>query len=157
MARRLLATAAEPTSKAQALICLAKFGTVDDLDLIDKFVDDTTLLENFELDTLGDDIREERIAPPTRELDTPPESVPGMRRKFTRTLGDVALASGLKIAGFDLPELFPVILLDDIMGIRETTIGFPVDKPELRDAALKAWRDFRAKKTSPPAAVQPPS
>lgn len=157
MARRLLATPAEPALKAQALICLAKFGSIDDLDLIDKFVDDGTVLETFEPDPRGDDIREERIAPPLREEKMPQPAPQGQRRKYQRKLGDVALAAGLKLAGFDLLELFPVIDVDETMGIRETTIGFPTDNPEVRAEALKTWRDYRAKKTSPPPKTAQPA
>lgn len=156
MARRLLAAPAEDAAKAQALICLARFGSVEDLDLIDKFVDDATVLEQFEQGDRGDDIRVERIAPPFRQPPNP-QDAQAQRRRYERRLGDVALAAGFKLAGFDVEELFPIIVLEDRMAIRETTIGFPVDQPELRNAALKAWRDFRAKKTSPPPAVAQPA
>ena len=160
IARRLLGTPAEAGSKAQALVSLAKFGTAADLDLIDKFVDDATVLENFEQEPRGDGIREERTAPPTRGTRHARTSDSCDETKvLQRTLGDVAvLAAGLKIAGFDLQELFPVIAQDKI-------IGDPGNDDRLSSRPTRASgrgpedlrRDFRDKKTTPPIAVIQPA
>ena len=147
MARRVLANPGDKEVTSRALICLARFGDTSDLDLIDKFVEDMTVL-SLEPTIMENDFREERSAPPPG---APPVQPPANPPKYRRLVSDVALVAGLKIAKFDLPEFFPGIRAHDDFVVMESTIGFPVDHPEVRAAAVKAWREFRAKAAQQPA------
>lgn len=144
MARRLLANPGDKEITSKALICLARFGNAGDLDLIDKFVDDMTLL-SLEPTILGDEFREERSGPPSGGPAKPSSTPP----KYRRLVSDVALVAGLKIGNFDLPQHFPGIRVHDEYGVVESTIGFPVENPDVRDAAVKTWREFRSKSSQP--------
>jgi hypothetical protein len=143
MARRLLAGPVQKEVTPRALLCLAKLGNTGDLDLIDRYVDDTTQL-NEPLLINGDEFGEERTGPPGArgKLDTSPA-------QYRQLIGDVALAAGMKLANFDLTQFFPGIREHPDIGLLEATIGFPVNRPEVRQTALKAWREFRAKSSQP--------
>lgn len=144
MARRMLNASFSPELSSKALLCLAQFGTVDDLPVIDKYVSDITKLESFDF---ADDIQVEKSNGP--QVPMAPRAL-GTNRKYERLLCDVALAAGLKITGHDLDEVFPIIVVNETYGIKESSIGFRIDKPAQRQAALNTWREYRSA-SSPPA------
>ncbi len=140
MARRVLDQPAEPEVIAKALICLSKFGDQRDLARIDHHVSNTFILNNL------DEFREERAVLPFRpanDRNNPSNPSANPPRRYQQTLGDIALAVGLKLAGADLTKYFPVIATDSKYGLRETTICFPVEQPQYKENALKAWQTMK--------------
>ncbi len=140
MARRVLATAADGEVRTRAFVMLSAFGSTSDLDLIDKYIDDNLVIRTFE--PIPGELEAEMGAPPLLRRD-PSENTP--RSLYQCRVGDVALAAAMKLAGMDVQQYFTGIRIHDSMGIQDSTVGFPIEKPELRDAAKKAYREFRAK------------
>jgi hypothetical protein len=187
MARRVLEGRPEIETATTAMHILARFGTPADLDLLEKWIENTAVLREFDIIDRTSDIRVERVEvppqprqpgvpvqpglqgkppaaepnpllPPGRRLPMP--GVPGLapdpsllpiqpelaalpRTQFIALLGDTALAACHKLAGLDLETTFPSIVLHEQWIFQRATPAFPADKPELRDAARQAWREYR--------------
>ena len=145
MARRLLQAHTDKEVVSKALLCLARFGDVGDLDLIDKYVDDMTVLSLDAAIQAGPF----RVEPSGGPRSAVPNQMAPAQVKYRRLVSDVALVAGLSIAKQELTEFFPGIQVDEDSTVTETTIGFPIDNPEIRAAAVKAWREFRARHNQP--------
>ncbi len=143
MALRMLDSKLEAEYKASALLSLSQFGEPQDLPIIDKFIDNSEVTDEFNPTNLPGGMRLDLQGPPNNGVQ--PRNIEPLYRQ---TLGDVALMAGAKISGLDLEELFPVIRLGD--DIPRNSIGFPKAKPELREKALKTYKEHRAQ-AAPPA------
>lgn len=146
MALRMLDAQIEVEMKADALLSLSQFGLPEDLAIIDKFIDNAEVTDEFTPARQFGNVQVNPLGPPKNGMQVP--RVMGFT--YRQTLGDMALMAGCKISGMDLQEVFPVIVITENNIVLRHTIGFPVDDPAQRAEKVKAYKEHRAR-TPPPA------
>ncbi len=142
VALRMLDSQIENEFKVDAFLSLAIFGTPEDLPTIDKFIDDQTVVDEFNPPIMPGDVRVEAQGP----LNNP---LKDGGFQYRQTLGDLALVAGAKIVGLELEKLFPVIRITENTGPVRTTIGFSKQHPEDRQNAVKLYREARSQAVQP--------
>ena len=143
MGLRMLDSKMEAEFKAIAMLGLSQFGTAEDLPVIEKYIDNAEMTDEFTPSNLPGEMRLDSQGPPNNGL---PQR--NLEPTYKQTLGDVALMAGAKISGLDLEKLFPAIRMSE-MGIPRNSIGFPKARPELRVNAVKIYREYRAQPAPP--------
>jgi hypothetical protein len=127
------------------IICsriLSRFGNAADLDILDPWLDDLTKHEDFPY------IAPLKLDPQTlnpEESSRNPTPV-----LYSRWHCDITLYFSLVLARQPMKDYFPNMAdLDDSGIISINSVGFPSNEPELRTAAIKRFREFRASQNKP--------
>lgn len=164
LARRVLKQESDEGDWMVALTLLMAFGGKQDVEMIETWLKDESVLERFEFPVgfTKDIVQLPRpIAPPRAT----PFEIPGqpggdvvppegeekaeMQKapKFEVYIAqkrDFAVAVLLKLSGQDLKKYFPLISSRPRRFVSTDDVAFPESKPELREKALKAWEDVRS-------------
>jgi hypothetical protein len=138
-ARRILSEKVnDPYDFRIACMILAKYGSVDDLTLLDKWLDDTTLYQEYVALRAPFDPRAE----PNAQM-PPGGNVPIERVECRCEYRDIALAASLVIAKVTLRDYHPMLAPDSRWVIQEDSMGFPIANPQLRQETIDRWKAYR--------------
>lgn len=138
-ARRILSDKVnDPYDFRIACMILAKYGTVEDLAILDKWLDDTTLYQEYVALKAPFDPRAE----PNPQL-PPGGNVPIERVECRCEYRDIALAASLVIAKVPLRDFHPMLAPDSRWVIQEDSMGFPIANPQLRQETIDRWKVYR--------------
>jgi len=138
-ARRILSDKVnDPYDFRIACMILAKYGTVEDLSILDKWLDDTTLYQEYVTLKAPFDPRAE----PNPQL-PPGGNVPIERVECRCEYRDIALAASLVIAKVPLRDFHPMLAPDSRWVIQEDSMGFPIANPQLRQETIDRWKVYR--------------
>jgi hypothetical protein len=148
-----------------AVSLLMLFGGKQDVELLEKWLKDETVLERFEF-PLG---YEKDIAQLQRQINPPqpvPLEIPGRPGRlipqpeqndkgempeapkfevYIAQKRDLALAALLQLAGQDLKKHFPLMSTGRRRFVSTDDVAFPEAKPEVREKAFKVWSDVRTR------------
>jgi hypothetical protein len=138
-ARRILSEKVnDPYDFRIACMILAKYGTVDDLALLDKWLDDTTLYQEYVALRAPFDPRAE-----PNPQSPPGGNVPIERVECRCEYRDIALAASLVIAKVPLRDFHPMLAPDSRWVIQEDSMGFPIASPQVRQETIDRWKVYR--------------
>lgn len=164
LARRVLKQESDEGDWMVALTLLMAFGGKQDVELIETWLKDESILERFEFPVgFNKDIVQlpRQIAPPRAT----PFEIPGQPGRdvpqpdleqkaemqeapkfevYIAQKRDFAVAVLLKLAGQDLKKYFPLISARPRRFVSTDDVAFPESKPELREKAFTAWQEVRA-------------
>lgn len=147
MSLRMLDSQIEPEMKADALLSLSQFGQPEDLPAIEKYLENAEVTDEFNPTRLSSEVRVDNQGPPGNRAPAPRK----LGYSFRQTLGDMALMAGCKIAGMDLEDVFPAIIISENNAVLKHSVGFPVDDPAMRTEKVKLYKEFRAQAPPRPA------
>lgn len=163
LARRMMEKDLDESDTMVAVSLLMMFGGKEDVDLLESFLKDETILERFEFPVGYDkDIAQlqGQINPPEpipleipgrpgRVIPAPDNQGNGDRPEtpkfeiYIAQKRDLALAALLQLAGQDLKKYFPLMSTGRRRFVSTDDVAFPEAKPEVREKALKAWAEVR--------------
>jgi hypothetical protein len=170
LARRVLKRETDEGDWMVALSLLMAFGGKQDVELIETWLKDESVIERFELPVgYNKDLSQmprpmvlpralpleipiqpnQRLPLPKRQQDGEPQEEGEMQEAaklevYTAQKRDFALAVLLKLAGQDLKKYFPMISTRPRRFVSTDDVAFPESRPELREKAFKAWEEVRA-------------
>jgi hypothetical protein len=165
LARRMMKKDLDDGDSMVAVSLLMLFGGKQDVELLEKWLKDETVLERFEF-PLG---YEKDIAQLQGQINPPqpvPLEIPGRPGRlipqpeqndkgempeapkfevYVAQKRDLALAALLQLAGQDLKKHFPLMSTGRRRFVSTDDVAFPESKPDVREKAFKVWDDVRAR------------
>jgi hypothetical protein len=131
---------AEPDDLLIAMQMMFRYGTKDDLPVLERWLDSTEVCVEIDALNFGGGVPDRSmppIEPPLREDDS--NGVP-VRMTYSAQVRDVAVLACMRIAGMEYREYFPSILLQEPRGYLARSIVSPPSDDGLRQARIDAWR-----------------
>jgi hypothetical protein len=119
----------EPRDLARAFQVFFKFGKVEDLPLLEKWLDNTEVCEELS-----------SLSPPGMMV--PRQPIPGGqdRPMATVELRDAALLACMQIGGMDYRLHFPSVRQSSLWGFIPSSIALKTGSEAIRDARMEAWK-----------------
>lgn len=138
IARKHLGKQSDNDIRVAAFQCLARFGETTDLALAEQYLDDETIVRQFEeTNSLQPDgISVEDSAPPFGKLPLPP---PPKSNLMAVCVSDLALAACMAINKEDASAIFPRFQASPVLGFAINSIAFPIDDQVAHKAAIETW------------------
>lgn len=138
IARRHLTKGFDSLSRAQAILCIHKFGNQQDVAALAKLAGDSAVIHKF-IDIADEEngITESFGAPPGAK---PSATVPATTQMVVR-INDLATAVAMNLANENPKTIFPKFTKDRFSLTWRKMVAVPESETESRDKAIRAWTD----------------
>lgn len=132
IARRHLSERFDRYTRENALMCIGKFGDLNDLSELLRLASDTTIVHEFSDSSFG--FEESSGAPPG----LPGNLEASSSRKVIR-INDIAAAAGMVLLDQDLEGVFPLFSREQFLSKRISGLAVEQGEADSRTEAIKSW------------------
>jgi hypothetical protein len=127
----------DPDTFELAMQAMARFGKIEDIEVVDRWLEDTTTIREVQ-----------RIAAPN--------SFENSFEIYEVQAGDMALASSMMLHGFNPLQLVPMYRFHPLRGYSTESLGLSTKTPAAyRVDRLKQWREILQTQPSAPRTLRP--